>query len=231
MEEREFRTADTLLVPSDYVRQTFRDRGFDDQQLVRHQYGFDPARFPEPTAPTADTHMPLRACFVGHGEPRKGLHHALSAWIESGVAATGELVVCGRILPAYGRVLSPLLGHRSVTTIGFTSDVGAVMRACDVLILPSVEEGSALVTYEAQASGCVLLVSEAAGAVVGIDTALVHRPGDVAALAAHLRLLDADRSRLAAMRARTLARRGQLTWEAAASRLDAIYRARVEDSG
>ncbi len=40
------------------------------------------------------------------------------------------------------------------------------MRECDVLVLPSLEEGSALVTYEARACGCVLAVSDRAGAAV-----------------------------------------------------------------
>ena len=35
-----------------------------------------------------------------------------------------------------------------------------------VLVLPSIEEDSALVTYVARASGCVLLVSDAAGAML-----------------------------------------------------------------
>ena len=46
--------------------------------------------------------------------------------------------------------------------------------------LASLTEGSALVTFEAQGSGCVLCVSDAAGADCrpGLD-ALVHPAGDV----------------------------------------------------
>ena len=68
------------------------------------------------------------------------------------------------------------------------------MRDADVLVLPSLTEGSALVTYEAQAAGCALLVSEAAGAPCEHRReGLVHAPGDVAALTEHFRRVDSDR--------------------------------------
>jgi len=69
------------------------------------------------------------------------------------------------------------------------------MRQSDVLVLPSLEEGSALVTYEARGSGCVLLVSDAAGAVCKhMENALVHPAGDVAELAKHISMLHEDRN-------------------------------------
>lgn len=228
LEEREFALAETILVPSDYARQTFLDRGVPAPKLVRHQYGFDPAMFPDRSdVEEADMARPLRACFVGSGEPRKGLHYALEAWIASGLASRGEFVVCGRLIPDYERKLARLLGHPSIQRVGFTTDVGAVMRNADLFLLPSVEEGSALVTYEAQASGCVMLVSAAAGALLSPDSALVHDPGDVDTLTEHLRRVDSDRGLLARLRAATRAQRERLTWAAAADRLDEIYAERV----
>ena len=112
-----------------------------------------------------------------------------------------------------------------MTVKGFVPDVAAVMRDSDVLLLPTVEEGSALVTYEAQASGCVPVVSDAAGArCTHLEDALVHEAGDVAALTEHLRLLAGDPDLLARLRARTLARRDELTWEQGARDLEGLYR-------
>jgi glycosyltransferase involved in cell wall biosynthesis len=91
-------------------------------------------------------------------------------------------------------------------------------------VLPSLEEGSALVTYEARACGAVLLVSDRSGACArhGHD-ALVHAAGDAGALAGHLRALDADRALLARLRADSLAGVGALTWDAAAQALLDAY--------
>jgi glycosyltransferase involved in cell wall biosynthesis len=94
--------------------------------------------------------------------------------------------------------------------------------------LPSVEEGSALVTYEAQASGCALLVSRQAGAVIDDgQQGLVHEAGDVGALERHLRQLDTDRDLVARLRRGALANSKRLTWDHAGVDLVAGYRAGV----
>lgn len=102
------------------------------------------------------------------------------------------------------------------------------MRESDVFVLPSIEEGSALVTYEAQACGCVLLVSTAAGARCrhGVE-GLVHEPRDVADLTGHFRSLLTDPRLLARLRAATVAQAGRLTWAASAGELVEIYAARA----
>ena len=85
--------------------------------------------------------------------------------MDSGAADSGgRFVICGSFEPGYRRLLEPLLAHPSVEVDGFVADPASLMRESDVLVLPSLEEGSALVTYEAQACGCVLAVSEATGA-------------------------------------------------------------------
>ena len=225
-EEAEYAAADALACPSDFVARTFADRGHSPDRLARHHYGFDPGRF-RPDEPDEEANHPaggLRALFVGSLEPRKGLHTALEAWHRSGVAGRGELVLCGGFSAGYRERLGRLLDHPSVKVLGYVGDVSGEMRAADVLLLPSVEEGSALVTYEARACGCVLLVSDSSGAHCepGAD-ALIHRTGDVDELAAHLRELAADPRRLADLRASSLAGIGRLTWADAAQRLVGVY--------
>jgi glycosyltransferase involved in cell wall biosynthesis len=133
-------------------------------------------------------------------------------------------MVCGELLPGYRAKLTTLLAHPSVQELGFVADVGRVMRDADVLLHPSVTEGSALVTYEAQAAGCALLVSDAAGAPCEhLREGLVHSSGDVAALTEHLRLLDRDRELLHTLRTQALANSARLTWAGAAERLVDAY--------
>ena len=100
------------------------------------------------------------------------------------------------------------------------------MRSCDALVLPSVEEGSALVTYEARACGCVLVVSDRTGAVAtdGVD-AFVHAARDQDALTGHLRTLATDPERLRPMRAAALDAAGELTWSDAGRVLADVYAA------
>ena len=137
-------------------------------------------------------------------------------------------MIVGAFEPGYRELLEPLLAHPSVEEHGFVPDPSALMRESDVFVFPSIEEGSALVAYEAQACGCVLVVSEAAGArcVDGVD-GLVHRPGDVATLTEQLRRVSRDRELLERLRATGLERSAQLSWAAAGKELADIYAART----
>jgi glycosyltransferase involved in cell wall biosynthesis len=223
-ELREFEAADFLLVPSAYVERTFVERGVPPSRLIRHRYGYDPASFAPPKGMAHADGGGLTAVFVGRGEPNKGLHHALWAWVNSGAGDRGQMLICGEILPEYRERLAALLAHPSVHELGFQTDVGSVMREADVLVLPSVTEGSALVTYEAQAEGCALLVSEAAGAECENGReGLVHAPGDVATLTEQIRRIDRDRSLLRDLQANALANAVHLTWSAAGQRLHQAY--------
>jgi glycosyltransferase involved in cell wall biosynthesis len=222
-EEAEYAAASHLLCPSDFVASTFLDAGFAPERLLRHRYGYDPQRFP--AGEPAPDDRPLRIAFVGTGEPRKGLHLALEAWLGSAASATGRFLICGGIEPAYRDHLGDLLARPSVEALGQVPDPSAAMRSVDALVLPSLEEGSALVTYEARASGCVLLVSDRAGApCVHDEDALVHGAGDVAELREHITRLDGDRDLLRRLRAASLAGTGRLTWAAAGEALLDAYR-------
>jgi glycosyltransferase involved in cell wall biosynthesis len=224
-EEREYAAATALLCPSDFVARTHRERGTPPEKLLRHRYGYDPARFPL-GAPRPEG-RPFTALFVGRIEPRKGLHTALAAWIAAGLAETeARFVAAGSVDAGYDTVLAPLMRAAKLEHLGHHPDPGALMREADVLVLPSMEEGSALVSYEARGSGCVLVVSDHSGAhcADGVD-ALVHRAGDVAALTEHLRALADQPERLARLREASVAGIGELTWTAAAHALAAAYAA------
>jgi glycosyltransferase involved in cell wall biosynthesis len=223
LEEAEYAAADVLLVPSEFVRGTFLERGYPAEKLVLHQYGYDPKTF-YATNGIADSTAPLRVVFAGRCEPRKGLHYALRAWVESGVAEHAHFLICGDFVPGYREALSEWLEHPSVEVRTFTPELPEVLRSSHLLLLPSIEEGSALVTYEAQASGCALLVSEAAGArCTHMAHGLVHPTGDVATLTKHLRMLDEDRRLLESLRAGAQKHAPELTWRVAAQELQKIY--------
>ena len=221
-EEREFATADALLCPSDFVAATHAERGEPAARLLRHRYGYDPAQFSAPAEP-GERSQPTIA-FLGRLEPRKGVHYALEAWRRAGVGDRARLVLCGRMEPGYDLVLAPLLDQPGVERRDHVEDPAGLLRETDALILPSLEEGSALVTYEARACGATLLVSDRTGACArhGHD-ALVHAAGDVEALARHLRRLVDEPELLDALRRASLAGAAELTWDAAADALLSAY--------
>jgi hypothetical protein len=76
------------------------------------------------------------------------------------------------------------------------------------------------VTYEAQGSGCALVVSDATGALADDGKqALIHPAGDIAVLTAGLRRLVEEPELLSHLQAASLEHRPELTWSRAGRRL------------
>lgn len=229
VEETEYSLPTRLLCPSDFVAKSFLARGYPEERLARHQYGYDENVFHARDRDDSGK-RPFTALFVGGCAPRKGLHYALEAWQRSSAVNTGIFLVAGEFVPGYRERLQSLLSLPSVKLLGHRQDVPKLMRDADVLILPTIEEGSALVTYEARGSGCVLLVSNAAGAICthGVD-GLIHKVGDVAVLAEHISMLHADREKLNRLRSVSLTTVDKLTWRFAGCHLFFVYAQVVDD--
>lgn len=228
-EEEEYQVADYLLCPSDFVRQTFLDQGFSSAKLMRHHYGYDEKLYYPAIAPTAAKERGLTVLFAGDCAVRKGVHFALEAWLKSPARLKGTFLIAGKFLPAYAEKLSGMLSHPSIQVLGFRHDIPELMRRSDVFILPSLEEGSALVTSEARGSGCVLVVSEASGAICKhMENALVHRVGDVETISRQMTLLHEDRALLGRLRSNSLSSVHEITWNAAGLRLLQVYRDVIE---
>jgi glycosyltransferase involved in cell wall biosynthesis len=235
-EEREWAAATAILVPSEHVATTFGDQGIDCIKLLHHQYGYNPADIPNialkpaaarpSTTSTTGASRPFTVVFAGQGTPRKGLHYALQAWHAMGPErGDGIFRIHGAVESGYAAFLGPLLDHPSVQQQGFTSPASAIYNDADVLILPTIEEGSALVTYEAQAAGLALLVSSVSGAIVEHDVhGLVHEPRDVVALTAQLTELARTPAMLERLRKGALSHAPDLTWSAANLALVRCYR-------
>jgi glycosyltransferase involved in cell wall biosynthesis len=224
VEEEEFRLADRLLCPSEFVVKTFLDRGFGRDKLARHIYGFDQTVYrASPRPPTQ--RGGLRMLFVGLCAVRKGVHYALEAWLRSPASRVGTFTIAGEFLPSYKEKLSPMLSHPSVHALGHSKNVPELMRQNDILVLPSLEEGFGLVCTEAMGSGCVPLVSDACTDICKhMENALVHRVGDVPTLAEHITLMHEERQLLERLRSNGLSNLNTLTWTAAGVKLLDIYR-------
>jgi glycosyltransferase involved in cell wall biosynthesis len=222
-EETEYRLADRLLCPSDFVVHTFLENGFAPEKLARHAYGFDESIY-HPDVNPRDPSRPLTMLFVGVAAVRKGLHFALESWLRSPASQSGVFLIAGEMLPTYESRLSLMLAHPSVNVLGHRTDVPALMRRSDLFVLPTIEEGSPLASLEALGSGCVPLVSNVCSELRHMENALVHPVGDVDALTHHITLLHEDRALLARLRDGAISTAPQFTWSQAGVRLVEVYR-------
>ena len=220
-EQKEYDLIDTICCPSEFVAKTFIDKGIPKDKIGLYHYGFDPHSF---HIDEKSSNKELKIIFAGRLEPRKGLHYALEAWLGSRAKDNGKFYILGKFVPGYREILQDKLNHKSIVEIGFSNKIADFFKDCDALILPSIEEGSALVTYEASACGCLLLVSDSTGAqVIHEKNGLVHKSGDISALTEQLNRLSSDSGFKESLKQKSLKMSGQFTWAKAAQKLTQVY--------
>lgn len=166
----EFDTADYVFVNSPFCYQTFIDEGFPAEKLVMLPRGFDPAKYRPAPQPDAV----FRAIFVGQLLVRKGLKYLLEAWTQLNLP-NAELLLVGNLMDEAKSTVEPYLKRPDVRHLGFVPDPVAAYNSATVFVFPSVDEGSAKVTYEAMACGLPVIVTANAGslAVDGEDGYIV----------------------------------------------------------
>lgn len=214
----EIAQTDYVLIPSDFVRQSFMEQGVPEGKLIQIPFGVDVQRF-RPSAKSIA--HPFRALFVGQVGIRKGVPYLLEAWRQLGWR-DAELWLVGRVLPECRPILRRYQDLPGLRLIGHLEDPVEAYRQADVFVFPSVEEGSALVTYEALACGLPVVTTPNAGSVVrdGVEGFIVPIR-DVDALAGRMERLRADERLRQEMGKAARARAEEFPWEEFGDRLAA----------
>ncbi|WP_200241676.1 glycosyltransferase family 4 protein [Thiohalocapsa halophila] len=195
-EEHEWALADRIVAGSAFVRDGLVQLGVAEDKIRVVPYGVDAARFvvepagaggPDQTARRG----PLRILFAGQVGVRKGVPDLLQALRRLPVNAVdcrlaGPIGLAAdklRDLPGAAQLLGPVPRSR----------MGELFRWAEVLVLPSLVEGSATVTYEALMSGLPVIATPNAGAPVrdGVDGSLVPIRNPQVLADAFQRYLDA----------------------------------------
>jgi len=162
----EYDLADFVIVPSQSVYESFLEEGFDEKKLIRIPFGVDPEVF----QPGQKQDNVFRLAFVGQVGIRKGIHYLLRAWQELSLK-NAELVLVGEVVPDGQQLFKKHLSESTVKLAGHVNDPQRFYAQASVFVLPSVEEGSALVSYEAMACGRPVIVTQNVGSVArdGVD--------------------------------------------------------------
>lgn len=222
-EEAEFAACDFLLCPSEFVAQSFRDFQFSGKKVLRHQYGFDEKEY-HPATALREAGKQFTALFVGVDAVRKGLHLAMEAWLASPASRDGVFLIAGALTDEFKNQFAANLAHPSIVQLGHRHDVPQLMRNADILLIPTIEEGSALVCAEAIGSGCVPLASSVCTDICRhAENALIHQVGDVSALRQQIADVHDNPELLARLRAGALQSREEWTWSKAGCALLAAY--------
>jgi len=188
----EYETSDLITVPSRFVERTFIKRGVDPRKLLVVPYGANLSMF-RPSAPKPAG--AFEVLFVGALSIRKGIPYLLDAFSKVNHPRK-RLTLIGSRTKDTEKILGSFPDD-DIRILGPIPQVqlAAHMSAAHVLVLPSVEEGLALVMAEAMASGCPVLASKNTGAEdLFEDTkqGFIVEPRDVDALTERMQRLADD---------------------------------------
>lgn len=220
----EIETADYVLVPSDFVRHSFLKHGVSEGKLIQIPFGVDIRHFRPTGRPKSGN--PFQVLFVGQVSLQKGVLYLLEAW-KVLCWRDAELWIVGRIDPEV-RLLSQRYTCETIHMVGYAADPVRFYQQADVFAFPSIQEGSALVTYEALASGLPVITTPNAGSVVrdGVEGFIVPIR-DVEALVTAMEHLRTDERLRCEMGRAARLRAESFSWDHYGDALVEAYQQRV----
>ena len=218
-EEAEWRLADIIVAGSPYVRKCLAEAGVPEARCMVVPSGIDLETFP--VGPALPHHGPLRVLFVGHISLRKGAPYLLEAARRLNSRAIHVKMVGSPLVRQ--ACLDEFNSYAEFLGSVPPEDMPRLYHAADVLVMPSVCEGSAMVTYEARSCGIPVVATPNAGAAFcpGVDG--LHIPvRDVNAIATALERLASDRRELRQLRQGAIAHRAALGRQAYRERIRTV---------
>ncbi len=216
--------ADVIVSPSAFVTRCLREHGVAAGKIVQIPFGADVELFTPAEATPASGRFTL--LYVASINFRKGTRYLLEAWRQLALP-DAELVLAGAPDAAGEQLLRQYAGvYRHLGHVPWF-ELPALFRSATAFVLPSLAEGSALVTYMAMASGLPVIVTEDAGSVAtdGVEGCVVPSR-DIEALKRAILQLYGRRAEAATMGAagrRLIAER--YTWKHYHRRIVALHRA------
>lgn len=159
-EEKIYQFADAITVPSSFAARSFIEMGLPPEKIHVIPYGVRLEQFVRSGKPPSDR---FEVLFAGVAGLRKGIPYLLQAFSQLRHPAK-RLRIAGSFHPDLKTVL-PKLPSEDVEFLGPVTQqrLAELMSTSHVMVLPSIEEGLALVQGQALACGCPVLCTTNTG--------------------------------------------------------------------
>jgi starch synthase len=159
-EEQIYELADAITVPSSFAARSFIESGLPASKIHVIPYGVRMENFKRTGEPPTDR---FEVLYAGTVSLRKGFPYLLQAFAQLR-NSTKRLRVAGAIHPDI-KTLLPQLPQDQVEFLGPLAQerMADLMSTSHLMVLPSIEEGLALVQGQALACGCPVLCSTNTG--------------------------------------------------------------------
>ncbi|MGQ0456812.1 MAG: glycosyltransferase family 4 protein [Hyphomicrobium sp.] len=181
--------ADFIFSPSPEVTKSIIAAGVSPHKVIQSSLGMRPSDVLPARLDAPRPGRKPKGIFVGSIGMRKGVHLLLDYWSKAKI--DGTLSVVGAIEPETASMIEPMLRQPGVEYIAYTKDLASVYADADVFLLPSLEEGSPLVTYLALGAGMPSIVSPmgAGGVIQDGSDGMVIEPHDADAWIAGMKTM------------------------------------------
>ena len=161
--------SDRLLAGSSFVKRSFVEKGFDPEKIDVLGYGVDTVRFsPLSAEERGSVGGRFRVVCVAGISVRKGHYDLLKAWDLFG-ARDAELVLIGRVSSEMAPLLRRYQGRFIHVPFVPNEELRKYLASSAVFVLPSVEDGCAVVCAEAMASGLPVITTQNNGSAELVD--------------------------------------------------------------
>jgi len=160
--EAEYDAADYITVPSTFALDTYVTSGVDRRKMKLASYGVDLGSF-FPCVPKSEDRFDV--LFVGSVTVRKGVRYLLDGF-KNLQCKNKHLTLVGSVSSELESTIKQIRGDEQISFLGHVQQprLREIMSKSHVMVLPSVEEGLALVQAQAMACGCPVIASENTGA-------------------------------------------------------------------
>ena len=218
-ESAKLELADFIFSCSPIMTQSMLRNGIPQHKILQTSYGLSGTAILDGVYSKAPVPEKVPTfIFVGSISVRKGVHLLLDYWVRAKLNAKLQLV--GTIEPAIKSLVEKYLVKDNIEHIPYTNDLASIYKHADVFVLPSLEEGSPLVTYMAFGAGLPLLVSPMGGGGVVTDgiEGIVIDPYDADAWITQLQTLTTDFALRARLAQNSKLKAPYYLWDAVAKR-------------
>ena len=199
----EYNLADIIVVPSNYTKRSFLEKGFSESSLRLISLGpnFKPKQEYKPKLRKKSDSFTVGV--VAGSLLRKGLLYLIDAWNGLNLPNAKLKLKCS--VAELNK--SPSLWHKinsnpTIEIVGYMKDLENIYRSCELFCLPSVDDGFGMVVFEAIACGCPVLVTHNVGAadiVIDGETGYIVNARSSSSLSEKLQELYNDCEKLASM--------------------------------
>jgi glycosyltransferase involved in cell wall biosynthesis len=227
-----YEQCDFILCPSAFVERSFLEKGFAREKLIKVNFGFDLSSFgnkPQQQA-TVDKDV-FRLLYVGQLNFRKGIRYAVEAFRRL-KHPRKEFILVGPSTKTTGLEGVSLPDGVKLTGILKGEELANAYASATAFVLPTIEEGMALVLGEAMASGLPIVTTTHSGGEDLIGDGVegyITPPADAEALLQAFEKLASDPEKTKAMGHAARRKASELgDWGVAAAKLvDELKRAKT----